>query len=69
MIEWTYDKPSEPGLYLAMYGDVETPSNADLIEVFSHHLEGLWCNFNSTPGCIMRVSAISGSYKFWKVPL
>ena len=65
MIEWTYDKPSEPGLYLAMYGDVETPDNADLIHVMGDGDDPI-CTIGTDA---LRLSEIPGSYKFWKVPL
>ncbi len=66
MIEWTWDKPTEPGLYLAMYGDVETPENAALIHVMNGILNDPSCRID---GEICRVSDLSKSLKFWKVPL
>ncbi len=37
--EWTYDKPTEPGLYLMCYGDVEVQKNMTLANVINENGE------------------------------
>lgn len=31
---WSYEKPTEPGLYLAMRGDVEVEANTFMLHLF-----------------------------------
>lgn len=33
--EWSWEKPTEPGLYLACRGDVETKANISFLNVIS----------------------------------
>lgn len=33
VLNWSYDKPTEPGLYLACRGDVETPENIEPLKL------------------------------------
>lgn len=35
VLNWDYEKPTEPGLYLACYGDVETLSNTRPVKVIA----------------------------------
>lgn len=47
--EWSYEKPTEPGLYLCCYGDVETHSNISFVKfemeygtLYGQHGEAAW---------------------------
>lgn len=54
---WSYETPTEEGLYLVCCGDVETPENVTAIEA-------RMVNGELTDGANIVVSNYHGSYKF-----
>ncbi len=56
--EWSYDAPTEPGLYLACFGDVETADNIYFAEFKDYSGLGLTDRDGDTP------AEYSSSYKW-----
>lgn len=60
--EWSYDKPTEPGLYLVCGGDVETPANIEPLQIVENDAPikiGHWDRYS-----ISDVKSWHDSFKF-----
>ena len=66
ILNWTWEKPTEEGLYLACRGDVETQDNIQPFKMVEreaeHHAQHPWPTYN--PGC---VASWHSSFKFAKL--
>lgn len=70
IMTWSYDKPTEPGLYIACRGDVESEQNLSPIKVVEECIldyesskeSNVWPTYS--PSCLAKWS---GDFKFAKL--
>lgn len=63
--DWSFDKPSEPGLYLMCRGDVETEENTLFLKVRINY--GVALDMTESPP--QDISGYSTNYKYAKLTI
>ncbi len=66
ILNWSWEKPTEPGLYLACYGDAETTDSVEQIMIVDHETAAGILN-DWTLHSVQDVSKWDRSWKFAKL--